>query len=220
MTRFLLNHKEVVHGAGFKDPLYKKYWGVEHLGTDYVAKYVPLYSHIELEVISQNWGHDGGHWLEMVGVDKHKLRIAHLDSYSTGKGTFKESTKLAVTGNTGAKTSGPHVHVEVINPEGKHIDPELYFNELLMKSKYEGKTIMTSEGGEEKGKWYFIKEGRRYWIPDKPTGWAWGFLEADIQWISYEAVAEIPHGGQLKYWEGYLFRLIDEIRKNKKYLPK
>ena len=81
------------------------------------------------------------------------------------------------------------------------------------------KMTYNPEEGDEKGRWYWVNDGKRYLIPDKATGWSHGLLEADIQWTSAEAIRYIPFGGQLEYWNGYLFRLINEVSKNETHLP-
>jgi hypothetical protein len=220
--RFVLDTRKVVRGGGFKDPLYTEYWNTIHLGTDYVASYVPFYAHQNCTILSAYTGKEGGNWLEIKGSDGYKLRAAHLSSYSSRSGYHKEGTVLAITGATGDKQTGPHLHLEVINPSGQHINPEEYFNNLLMENyarQFEGQTIMTSEEGDEKGKWYWVNNGHRWWIPDKATGWAFGLLESDIRWTSTKAITSIPYSGQLKYWDGYLYRMVDEISKNKTDLP-
>ena len=225
MPRFLLDKREVIKGGAFKDPLYEAYWHTVHLGCDYRAKYVPLYAHIDVSVFGLYWGKQGGNWLEMRGVDGYKLRLAHLKEYTVKQGFYKEGTQLAITGNTGEKTTGAHLHCEVINPQSIHIDPEIYFNNLLKKpmpdyaKQLEGQTIICGEeASNEKGKWFWVIGGKRRWIPDRMTGWAFGLLSADVIFVKDEVLKSIPVGEQLKYWEGQYYRFVEDIKSNKEQL--
>jgi len=43
-----------------------------------------------------------------------------------GVGTYKQGTVIAITGNTGTVTTGPHLHVQMLRSNGSRIDPETY----------------------------------------------------------------------------------------------
>lgn len=230
MARFVLDQRKVIYGAGYKDPLYAKHWGREHFGTDYSAYFIPFYAPLNVRVFGL-YGDPikskGGLWLEMVVTDGpwigYTIRSAHFYTYLVQRGNYKEGTRLATTGNSGTWTTGPHLHLEVRMPDGTLIDPELFFNQILMidyAQRYNGLTIITSEKGPEEGKWYWVTEGKKYLIPDPMTGWAFGLLDEDVKFTSEKAIANIPTGPQLQYWDGSYFRFVENIYKRKKHLKK
>ena len=49
-------------------------------------------------------------------------------------GRVKEGEQIAITGNTGTKTTGPHCHTQIIR-DGKRLDPEQYLWENMNKIK-------------------------------------------------------------------------------------
>lgn len=94
-------------------------------GADYVAKYVDLYLPFDgtVELYS---GVQGGKWLRLIRSNGDKIEFAHLDRYFVNPGFHKQGTRVALTGNTGEITTGPHLHAQIFNPAGQRLDPEKY----------------------------------------------------------------------------------------------
>lgn len=99
--------------------------------TDYVANYEPLFAPCDGNI--ETWqGEQGGNWLRVVRPNGDKIEFAHLDKYSKIAGPCKEGELIAITGNTGKVTTGPHLHVQVfawVNGLGSRVDPEAYFKD-------------------------------------------------------------------------------------------
>lgn len=91
--------------------------------TDYVADYVELYSPCDGTVETYK-GTQGGNWLRLI-TDDYKIEFAHLSQYVVKSGKVKEGQLLAITGNTGSITTGPHLHVQIFK-DGRRIDPETF----------------------------------------------------------------------------------------------
>lgn len=109
-----------VGGYSFGQPTF---YGVKHAGTDYTANYEPLYAAFNGNVTS-GFTKGGGNFITLIRPNGDALTSRHL-SKVLKTGAVKAGEQVAVTGNTGAYTSGPHLHQEVkIN--GKLTDPEKY----------------------------------------------------------------------------------------------
>jgi len=95
-----------------------------HDGRDYKANYEPLYAP-EDGIVS--WFPNdaiGGNIIKLNGTLYHYL-FAHLSKFLK-KGAVKKGDQIAVTGNTGGVTSGPHLHLETTDKTNhKIIDPNL-----------------------------------------------------------------------------------------------
>ena len=94
--------------------------------TDYVADHVPLYS--PFDGMAGAWGGEdfqGGNWLNLVRSNGDVIQLAHLSKYKAG-GVVAEGDLLAITGNTGTITSGPHLHIQIKDKDGNRLDPETY----------------------------------------------------------------------------------------------
>lgn len=72
------------------------------------------------------YGKEGGNWLELTRENGERIRFAHLSTYIKKTGKVKEGEKIAITGNTGSITTGPHLHLECYDTAGKRLDPESY----------------------------------------------------------------------------------------------
>lgn len=99
-----------------------------------------------------------------------------------------------------------------------YLRPLKFNNMTNYAQKFNGQTVITSQDGTEKGKWYWVINGEKRLIPDRKTAWAFGLLEVDVHFISHEAIASMSTGMQLKYWDGPYYRFIEEIVKHKKEL--
>ncbi len=99
-------------------------------GADYVAATgTKLYAPCDGVITRQYYGRDGGNWL-WFDAQGYSLQFAHLSEYRANLGAVKEGELIALTGNTGAVTSGPHLHVQIIK-DGKRHDVDAWFNERI-----------------------------------------------------------------------------------------
>lgn len=92
--------------------------------ADYKAYYVELWCPFNGK-IETYWGREGGNWLRLIRSNGDVLEFAHLSTYLKRKGSAKTGELLAYTGNTGAITTNPHLHVQIF-VKGKRVDPEKY----------------------------------------------------------------------------------------------
>lgn len=97
-------------------------------GADYVASTgTNLYASSDGVIERTYYGTEGGNWLWLKVGDK-SVQFAHLSDYRVNQGqSVKEGQLIALTGNTGKITTGPHLHVQIIQGS-KRLDPEAYFN--------------------------------------------------------------------------------------------
>jgi len=93
-----------------------------HKGQDYAAYDDPVKAPTDCYVDTFS-DVGGGYWMQFHYKDV-KIQIAHLSKYIK-KGNVKEGELVAITGNSGKYTSGPHAHISVYK-NGKLIDPELF----------------------------------------------------------------------------------------------
>lgn len=108
------------------------FYGSKHTGTDYKASYVPLYAAFD-GIVTSGATKGGGNFVTLVRPNGDALTSRHL-SKVLKTGQVKEGEQIAVTGNTGQYTDGPHLHQEV-KVNGKLIDPEQYQWEHSMTIK-------------------------------------------------------------------------------------
>ena len=101
------------------------------VATDYQASYVDLFAPCDGRVETYS-GTEGGNWLRLIRDNGDKLEFAHLSEYLVKAGYVKEGNKIAVTGNTGQITSGPHLHIQIF-VDGNRVDPEKYFNHMTQE---------------------------------------------------------------------------------------
>jgi GH25 family lysozyme M1 (1,4-beta-N-acetylmuramidase) len=111
----------------------KTWYNTRHIGLDVIVpKGTSVYAWRDIEITFAQYGYQGGYqcWVK----DKGKLvRLLHLQKLPL-KGKFKQGQAIAYTGNTGAFTTGAHVHIDC-SRNGKlelynfsnFIDPEIYF---------------------------------------------------------------------------------------------
>lgn len=102
----------------------KTFYSNSHTGTDYKANYVEYYAPFDGFVKSGS-GIQGGLWAELTRSNGDLITARHL-SKIIKTGQVKEGDLIAITGNTGALTTGKgHLHLEV-KKNGQLIDPETY----------------------------------------------------------------------------------------------
>lgn len=110
------------------------FYSAHHLGVDYVANYIELYAPFNGVIQEAFWGTEGGKtiWFKPDGQDVI-IRFLHLSDFKVTKGQrVNEGQVIAITGNTGTLTKGPHLHVDisrggfVLAWPGHFIDPETF----------------------------------------------------------------------------------------------
>lgn len=101
----------------------------KHLGVDIVApKDTPVKSVLDGVVINADWSIKTGntisiqHGNNILTVFKHNSKLLKKSG-----DTVKKGEAIAIIGNTGELTSGPHVHFELWN-KGIAVNPELYIS--------------------------------------------------------------------------------------------
>ena len=66
----------------------------------------------------------GGKMLTVSHPGGWQTRYMHLQNYNVKRGeVFTKGQTIAYSGNSGKKTTGPHLHYEVIAPSGARVDP-------------------------------------------------------------------------------------------------
>lgn len=93
--------------------------------ADYVANKDELFLPFD-GIVKRYYGKQGGNWLRLTRANGDKIEMAHLDKYLIPNGGYEEGTKGAFTGNTGQLTTGPHLHIQIIDKNGNRLDPEAY----------------------------------------------------------------------------------------------
>src|SRR5574344_716151 len=116
-----------------------------HKGIDIRAKHDDVLAtedHGKVVAVNQNAGSTGGKsvTVEYEREDKSKVQVVymHLDSIAVKSGDeVKAGQKLGVSGNTGTRTTGEHLHfgVKNISADGKSrdVDPAAYLAEIAQK---------------------------------------------------------------------------------------
>lgn len=93
--------------------------------ADYVARYVTLYAPFD-GTLTRFHGRQGGNWARLVRDNGDRLEFAHLRRYIGEPRQVKAGDKIAITGNTGLVTTGPHLHIQIFTKNGTRFDPERY----------------------------------------------------------------------------------------------
>lgn len=129
--RFPLKEK-IVLGYDYGAPT--TYGATHHLGVDWKADYDPLSAPKAGTILDVTIGPQGGKTILFKPLDEPTLfRWLHLDEFKVVKGQqVKEGELLAITGNTGSNTTGPHLHEDIWKSEvtGKFedtINPHEYY---------------------------------------------------------------------------------------------
>lgn len=167
----------------------------DHLGcgADYRAYYAPLYAPFDAKIfLFSETG--GGDWIRFIRADGYRVETAHLSKrlVTTGQ-TVKEGQHVGVTGNTGVITTGPHLHVQVFDPQGRRVDPEQFFKDSplaknIMNEDIEGFAIIQNPGGV-KG---FFKGGKNHLFEMGSDGKQKPFASAYDQYSFIKLAKFIP----------------------------
>ena len=119
---FVLKHKRI---SGYRMGQ-MTFYGVRHRGVDYYAYKDNLYAPFNGKIIKQYWGFQGGNWLHFLSDSGYLFKFAHLSRFLMKQGDYiKEGMIIAITGNTGAFTKSPHLHLEIWQGK-KQINPETF----------------------------------------------------------------------------------------------
>lgn len=119
---FPLYRRKVIRG--FQDHINAKLSGA----TDYEASYQKLYAPCGGTLYAFGGPRDqGGYWLGLKSTDGVRIEFAHLSKRLKLSGKVKEGDLIGVTGNSGTLTSGPHLHVQVLDSKNNRVDPEQFF---------------------------------------------------------------------------------------------
>lgn len=129
----------------------KKRW---HRGIDFRCRLgTPVIAPADGEVVMVQDNPGGfGKAVKLAHGDQFETFYAHLDGYDVTEGEkVRKGQVIAYTGNSGL-SKGPHLHYEVVK-DGKHVNPELYMNNLNHKSanKIEKKGVLESRSDENSG---------------------------------------------------------------------
>lgn len=135
--------KQTASGYGLRiDPIYKtrKF----HEGMDFAAPTgTPVYVTGDGTVVSTGWQQGYGNTVDIDHGYGYRTRYAHLSKILTTKGKkVVRGEEIALVGNTG-KSTGPHLHYEVIY-KGKHVNPVNYYFFDLSPEDYD-KMIQIAE---------------------------------------------------------------------------
>ena len=116
----------------------KTFYSPHHLGLDVIDKSgTVIYAWQDLTVTKYSYGIEGGNTIEVKCKNNPYLfRLMHL-LHHVKPGNYKEGAVLAQIGNTGTKTTGSHLHIDIskngkveLNNLNNFLDPEKYFSSL------------------------------------------------------------------------------------------
>ncbi len=138
--------KRMASGYGYRiDPIYKtrKF----HEGMDFSAPIgTPVFATGDGTVIKTGWESGYGYTVVIDHGHGYQTRYAHLSKILTTRGRKVErGDNIAEVGNTG-KSSGPHLHYEVIY-NGHHVNPVNYYFFDLSPEEYDKMVRMTDTQG-------------------------------------------------------------------------
>ena len=109
-----------------KDPMDRRRKRM-HSGLDLRAKYDKVYSMLPGQVTAASYSENGGYY---VSID-HGICVCsylHLSKMLVKKGqSINAGQLIAISGNSGKRTTGPHLHISCRWTDGKYFDPMLIF---------------------------------------------------------------------------------------------
>lgn len=139
--------KRTASGYGYRvDPVYKvrKF----HNGMDFSCDMKsPVYATADGVVVSAKWEKAYGYMIEIDHGYDYKTRYAHLHSFVAKKGQkVVRGEHIANSGNSG-KSTGPHLHYEVIY-KGQRVNPINYYFMDLDAEGYDKMLQMAENQGK------------------------------------------------------------------------
>ncbi len=97
-----------------------------------------LYSAVDGTVILAAYSESAGNWVKVQTDTGWTVIFMHMDSLTVSKGQLvKKGDHLGYSGNTGRST-GPHLHLEVRDPDDKAINPIFIIPQTCANIKKEG----------------------------------------------------------------------------------
>lgn len=119
-----------------RDPMNRKKSRM-HNGLDLRARYENVYSMLPGTVTDASFSQNGGYYVT-VNHGSCVCSYLHLSEIKVKKGQHVSAgQKIAVSGNTGKRTTGPHLHISCRwSDTGKYFDPRIllrFVTEELMK---------------------------------------------------------------------------------------
>lgn len=139
--------KRTASGYGRRiDPVYKvpKF----HHGMDFSCDIrTPIYATADGKVVSAKWESGYGWTVELDHGYGYSTRYAHLHSFTVKKGQqVVRGEQIALSGNSG-KSTGPHLHYEVV-VNGKKVNPINYYFMDLDADGYDEMLRMAENHGK------------------------------------------------------------------------
>ena len=121
-----------------RDPMNRKKSRM-HNGLDLRARYENVYSMLPGTVTDASFSQNGGYYVT-VNHGSCVCSYLHLSEIKVQKGQHVAAgQKIAVSGNTGKRTTGPHLHISCRwSDTGKYFDPRIllrFVTEELLKLK-------------------------------------------------------------------------------------
>lgn len=148
MYRAPLDIMKQITNARFHDPIYYKYWGVQHNGQDLEAQLVPLHAQCPGKVYAIQYAPDAGNYIvyyaRIDGV-LWILRYLHLDKIYASIGDYFGGEILALTGKSGYRKNKKgemifynyHLHRDVSKERiGNWVDPQ-WFDDNILQLNFE-----------------------------------------------------------------------------------
>ena len=101
-------------------------WGRMHRGIDIAnATGTPIIAARSGRVVFAGWDQGFGYYVEIQHEDSSRARYAHLSKIAVKQEQRVETAqRIGLMGSSGRST-GPHLHFEIIADNGEHIDPHL-----------------------------------------------------------------------------------------------
>lgn len=105
-------------------------WGTQHQGLDVAASIgTPIYAPLGGTVISAGAASGFGQWVRIQHDDGTVTVYGHVSAIYVGVGEQVDAgEEIAAVGNEGRST-GPHLHFEVVSPGGTKINPRPWLDE-------------------------------------------------------------------------------------------
>jgi uncharacterized protein YraI len=103
----------------------RQLYGNFHYGIDIgVPTGTPAFSLGSGTVSAVGWDNGGGRYVDVKYSNGYKSRYYHLKDVTVSQGQkVNRGQLIAHTNNTGAYTTGPHIHCEITNPSGTKVNP-------------------------------------------------------------------------------------------------
>lgn len=165
---FPLKHRHLINSAAqhIKDG--------KGMGADYEADYVELFAPFN-GICEWKWGVEGGWWWKLYRDNGDIIEMAHNSHVYLFEGRVIAGECVAITGNTGKKTTGPHLHIQIFNRSGQRLDPEKYnweedeipmiINTLVKQQQDRLNALLTGKvvvvRNTDNGKYYEIENNKK-----------------------------------------------------------